>query len=261
MVLKKSNADKCRRRILATLEMMIAVNVVGFILFIVVSFALGWWFIRKQSKYVTQQAMKMVEQEILKAKKQLVAMNKKMIAGIPDSSGESFSYSSAPIDSKTIRSMEEIYKSFVVWGKLTSDIATKIDRQGAQGLAAMNTVKQEEIIKGYKAEIHKAFKQAQQLEHQVQFDAAYLDGTLVNEMERYAKKCINQSQYLMDAIKASADQVKMKAARENLKVYSSMDRCAKDLINFQNMEYKSFVKTQLAEKVRELRAISLAEEE
>lgn len=250
-----------RRKVLASLEMMIAVNIISLVVFIIISFLLGWWFLRKQSNQVTQQAMKVVEQEVLKAKKQLIAINKKMMSGIPDASEPLVNYSAAPIDNKTIRAVEDIYKAFVVWGKLSSDTAIKISRQTAQELVSSNSVQQEEAIKGYQAEALKVLKHARQLEHQVQFDGAYLDSNLVNDMERFAKKCINQSQYLVDAINASANQVKKKTARETLKVYTSMERCSKDLISFQNMEYKPFVKTKLAEQVRELRAISLTDAE
>ena len=59
---------------------MVLVNVVGCSLFIVISFILGWWFIRKQTKYVSEQVLRTARQEVKKevglAKKQLLKISR-----------------------------------------------------------------------------------------------------------------------------------------------------------------------------------------
>ncbi|GAA3931654.1 hypothetical protein [Litoribacillus peritrichatus] len=245
------------------LETLILINVIGFVILLTVTFIAGWWFLKKQANIVSREAVKSAQQEIKKAKQQLIKMNKQMLSQMNKESNEvDLEYSPVVIDGKSIRAVEEIYKAFVVWGKNSADGSTRIIKIGAQALAGMHSVKQEEHVKRFYDDTRKLLKMATQLEHQIQFDAAYLDEELIQDMEKMAAQAVSLSENLLDSVKRAADQVKSTAARENLKIYTSMERVAQSIVNFHQVEYKNFVKQNLAKKVRDLRTgMSLASEE
>ncbi len=244
------------------IETVIIVNIIGFLIFLSAMFILGWWFLKKQAKVVSAEAVKSAQKEINKAKAQLVKLNKQMIRNMNQDSEVDLEFSAVVIDGKSIRAVEEIYKAFVVWGKNSADSATRIIKVGSQALAGMHAVKQEEHIKRFYDDARKLLNQAIQLEHQIQFDAAYLDEALVSDMEKMSHQAVSLSENLLESVRKSADQVKSTAARENLKVYTTMERLAQSIVDFHKVEYKNFVKTNMAQKVRDLRSgMSMAKED
>jgi hypothetical protein len=239
---------------LSSVETIIIFNIIGFTLMLVIMFVSGWWFLKKQARMVSNQALKSVQAEINKAKKQLVQMNRQMMKDFNVDESAMLEYSPVVIDSKSIRAVEDIYKAFVVWGKSSADAATKITKLGAQELAGMHATKQEDALKGFYTEARKALNLAQQLDHQIEFDAAYLDETLIKDMSNMAKQTISLSESLLDKVKKSAEKSKAVTARDNLKLYVEMEKQAASIVNFHNLDYKNFVKNNLAQKVRDLRS-------
>lgn len=237
-----------------SVETIIVFNIIGFTVILLIMFVLGWWFLKKQARSASDEARKVVQAEIQKAKQQLVKMNRQMMKDYKVEDSVPMDFSPVVIDSKSIRAVEEIYKAFVVWGKTSADAATKITKLGAQELAGMHATKQEDHLKNFYSESRKALNLAQQLAHQIEFDAAYLDETLIKEMSDMAKQTISMSDSLMDHVKKSAEKSKATTARDNLKFYSAMEKQAATIVNFHNLEYKNFVKNTLAKKVRDLRS-------
>ncbi|GLQ29733.1 hypothetical protein [Litoribrevibacter albus] len=239
---------------MSSVETVIVFNIVGFTVMLLIMFALGWWFLKKQAKTVSDIALKNVQKEIHKAKQQLVKMNRQMMKDFNVDESAMLEFTPVVIDSKSIRAMEEIYKAFVVWGKTSADAASKISKLGAQELAGMHASKQEECLKTFYSEARKAYNLAQQLDHQIEFDAAYLDDTLIKDMSSMAKQTISLSESLLDHVKKSAEKSKSTNARDNLKLYAAMEKQAVTIVSFHNLEYKNFVKNNMAQKVRDLRA-------
>lgn len=239
---------------MSTVETIVIFNIIGFAVMLLIIFLLGWWFLKKQAKLVTNLTVKVAQQEVQKAKKQLINVNKQMLKDLNSDDSVAFEFSSVVIDSKSIRAVEEIYKAFVVWGKASADAATKISKVGAQNLAGMHGSNQDDHLKGFFADARKALNMAQQLDHQIEFDAAYLDDQLIKEMSLMSKQAISHSESLLEHVKKSAERPKGAAARDNLKLYTAMERQCAAIIQFNNVEYRNFVRTDLAQKVRELRS-------
>ena len=239
---------------MGTIETVIVFNIIGFSVMLLIIFVLGWWFLKKQSRMVSELAAKVAQKEVHKTKQQLVKMNRKMMQDFNADDSVVFDYSPVVIDSKSIRAVEEIYKAFVVWGKNSADAAVKINKVGAQNLAGMHATKQEDHLKGFYSDARKALNMAQQLDHQIEFDAAYLDEQIIKEMSDMSKQTITLSESLLDTVKKSSEKAKATAARDNLKLYSAMEKQAAAVIQFHNVEYKNFVKGTLAQRVRDLRS-------
>lgn len=237
-----------------SVETIIVFNIIGFTVILLIMFILGWWFLKKQARSASDEARKVVQAEIKKAKQQLVKMNRQMMKDYNVEDSVPMDFSPVVIDSKSIRAVEDIYKAFVVWGKTSADVATKITKLGSQELAGMHATKQEDHLKNFYSEARKALNFSQQLAHQIEFDAAYLDEALVKEMASMAKQTVSLSESLLDHVKKSAEKTKAATARDSQKLYAAMEKQAASIVNFHNVEYKNFVKNSMAQKVRDLRA-------
>ena len=239
---------------MSTVETVIVFNIIGFTVMLAIIFILGWWFLKKQARLVSEQAMKTVQKEVNKVKKQLLQMNRQMMKDMAADDTVNYDFNPVVIDSKSIRAIEEIYKAFVVWGKTSADAATRISKLGAQNLAGMHKSNQDDHLKGFYADARKALNMAQQLDHQIEFDAAYLDDQLIKEMSDMSRQTISLSENLLETVKKSSEKSKVAQARDNLKLFSSMEKQAASIVQFHNVEYKNFVKGFLATKVRDLRS-------